>query len=956
MPDITSFPIPTQDFDVAAFADCQFSVPTAAALVGLVASAGDRALVLDTMRQWRFDSVTWWDEGKSPVGLLKDAVSLAQAASAVIVGSWDASSGAFPLTRPDGSGIRVGDTWAVAVSGTTGGELFEAGDYLQALKAGGSPVFAGSWARSATGQIKKWRDEAQRWATENEDVPVETSPDQFSAKHHAIKSAASAGASASSAGLSTSEANRAEVARDDAQGVLPDRLRRDKATLLADTTLTYTAAQPGTVTAGDVIRTRAEGFAYEVAASGATDHHVETTGGVKLYVLPVGSDFYAAAFGIVGVAPDGSPFDERVKIATVFQAAGAVAGATGGISMVHFEPDRIYGITNLARRDCVLPAGVGFDLHGSTITRVGGIFTVPMIENDNTGVVGGPPTRDHHIRNGKLRGTGAPGAVSDQGSALLLFESVGTSFIENIETIDTNGDGLQFRNATVVMRDVVIGDYGRNGISPTSGDFVYENVRIVGNPIAGAEPGIGLDAENNPAGEFGKHIFQYIEATDMTFVDFYAPAGTEFRHEVKIMAGKIGGGARGLRFLAQNNTVANNVYIGSEVELFAAGVNGSCVVIDNVGGVQFYGGKMKVGGATGSPNGVKLEGTVAGLKVHDVTFDGAFSSSLLSAGATAVSGIDWAGCGSHPRVYLDNTTASRFENSVASKVTLANATTGNIFTADFAVTGNSWTLLGGATKEAQRIGYMLTEAEIDAEYGTSGGTLRFRGRGSFSAQTQGRITAFPNNPSHLNKGSEIRFVQPGSIDTGEIQFFTTLGSAGRTERLRINQDGHTHPVGDNLRDLGLAAFRWREIFAANSTINTSDEREKEQIGAIPDEWLDAWGNVEWSRFKWSASVEEKGEAARWHVGLIAQQIRDVFAARGIDAFEIGLLCHDEWEQQTRPIYATRINEETGAEEEYYTGEVEVTLAAGDRFGVRYSQAQAMEAAWLRRQIKQLSDA
>lgn len=730
--------------------------------------------------------------------------------------------------------------------------------------------------------------------------------------------------------------------------------RDNVADLLADTTFTYSAGVPNTiqVAAGDILRTLAEGFAYEVAAFGASDHHVTTAGGVKLYVLPLGTDFYAAAFGIVGVAPSGVPFDERVKIATAFQAAGAVAGATGGISIVHFEPDRIYGITNVLRRDCVLPAGVGFDLHGSMITRVGGDTNVPMIENDNTGVVGGPPTRDHHIRNGKLRGTGAIGATTDQGSALLLFESVGTSIIEDIETIDTNGDGLQFRNATVVMRNIVIGDYGRNGISPTSGDFIYDNVRIVGSAITGANPGIGLDAENNSAGEFGKHIFQYIEATDMTFVDFYAPAGTEFRHEVKIMAGKIGGQFRGLRFLATNNTVAENIYIGSEVELFADGGNGSCVTIDNVGGVQFYGGKMKTGTATGSPNGIKLEGTVAGLKVHDVTFEGAFSSALVSAGATAVSGIDWAGCGSHPRVYLDNTTASRFENAVASNVTLANATTGNIFTTDFAVTGNSWTLIGGATKENQRIGYMLTEAEIDAEYGTSGGTLRFRGRGSFSAQTQGQIVAFPNNASHLNKGSEIRFVQPASIDTSQISFYTSNGAA-RAERLVIEQGGATRPGADNTLSLGTASFRWSQLFAGTTVINTSDEREKEQIEAIPDAWLDAWGDVQWSRFKFRDAVSEKGDAARWHTGLVAQRVQEAFAAHGIDAFEVGLLCYDEWETETRPIYAMRINEETGAEEEYDTGETEVILAAGDRFGVRYDEAQAMEAAWVRREIQRM---
>lgn len=78
------------------------------------------------------------------------------------------------------------------------------------------------------------------------------------------------------------EANRAEIARDDAQA-LDNRHRRDVSTLLADITLTYTAAQPGTVVAGDVVRTRLEGFAYEVAASGAVDNDLVTAGGIKLY-------------------------------------------------------------------------------------------------------------------------------------------------------------------------------------------------------------------------------------------------------------------------------------------------------------------------------------------------------------------------------------------------------------------------------------------------------------------------------------------------------------------------------------------------------------------------------------------------------------------------------------------------------------------------------------------------
>jgi hypothetical protein len=41
---------------------------------------------------------------------------------------------------------------------------------------------------------------------------------------------------------------------------------------------------------GQILNTREEGFAYKVAASGATDQHVTTAGGVKLYVLPSEDD------------------------------------------------------------------------------------------------------------------------------------------------------------------------------------------------------------------------------------------------------------------------------------------------------------------------------------------------------------------------------------------------------------------------------------------------------------------------------------------------------------------------------------------------------------------------------------------------------------------------------------------------------------------------------------------
>lgn len=186
------------------------------------------------------------------------------------------------------------------------------------------------------------------------------------------------------------------------------------------------------------------------------------------------------------------------------------------------------------------------------------------------------------------------------------------------------------------------------------------------------------------------------------------------------------------------------------------------------------------------------------------------------------------------------------------------------------------------------------------------------------------------------------------------------------------------PGFDNSKTNGAASYRWSVVYAATGSINTSDERAKDLSSPeIPDEWLDAWGLVEWVRYKFKDSIEGKGDGARWHIGLVAQHVRDIFSDHGLDAQEIGLLCYDEWEEAREPILEARVvGTETvvvdmagvgvigpdGAEimraitEEREvlgmvdTGETRVTLEAGDRWGLRYDECQAIEAAWQRREL------
>jgi hypothetical protein len=100
--------------------------------------------------------------------------------------------------------------------------------------------------------------------------------------------------------------------------------------LLADTVLDYAGTGTDKAVAGKTVVTRTEGFSYTVAASGATDQHVTTAGGVKLYVV---SDPNVKAFGAVG---DGV-VDDTVSIQTALDAS---EGRTV------FFPKGVYNLTS----------------------------------------------------------------------------------------------------------------------------------------------------------------------------------------------------------------------------------------------------------------------------------------------------------------------------------------------------------------------------------------------------------------------------------------------------------------------------------------------------------------------------------------------------------------------------------------------------------------------------------
>lgn len=224
-------------------------------------------------------------------------------------------------------------------------------------------------------------------------------------------------------------------------------------------------------------------------------------------------------------------------------------------------------------------------------------------------------------------------------------------------------------------------------------------------------------------------------------------------------------------------------------------------------------------------------------------------------------------------------------------------------------------------------------------------------------------TTIKNNYSTVQANTTLPswFLDIGGAEVGNgIGVSDTLGihrmAAGGSTWTNLflgDSAGAWKPGTDNTQTLGTAAKRWSEVYAGNGTINTSDEREKQQVKPIDAAVFRAWAKVEYYQFKFNNAVALKGDGARWHIGLIAQKVKEAFESEGLDAFAYGLLCYDQWdeivEDVLREVDVTLENGTLvkGAEP---TGEKRVVLQAGDRYGIRYEQALALECAYLRSKL------
>jgi hypothetical protein len=183
---------------------------------------------------------------------------------------------------------------------------------------------------------------------------------------------------------------------------------------------------------------------------------------------------------------------------------------------------------------------------------------------------------------------------------------------------------------------------------------------------------------------------------------------------------------------------------------------------------------------------------------------------------------------------------------------------------------------------------------------------------------------------------------------------TSSGGCG----LGMYSDATVRPVGntgtdnDNGIDLGRSATRFNDAFITNGVTTGSDANEKQQIAVLTDAEIAAAKRISagFKTFKWNDAVEAKGDNARTHTGVIAQEVQTALEAEGLDAGNYAFwMSNTWWETQTEvPAVAEELDEDgnviTEAQEAYTRTDTYDTLEEAPagatertRLGIRYPE-------------------
>jgi hypothetical protein len=223
-----------------------------------------------------------------------------------------------------------------------------------------------------------------------------------------------------------------------------------------------------------------------------------------------------------------------------------------------------------------------------------------------------------------------------------------------------------------------------------------------------------------------------------------------------------------------------------------------------------------------------------------------------------------------------------------------------------------------------------------SQSGTTAGGQYFLNNSYAAFARVGGVTAYFNR--QYSNGEIVQFRQDGSpvanIGVANTSLGTNpyiAGSGGRGLSFDVDTNTifpctSTGARADNTADLGVSTARFNDAYITNGVTTGSDFNDKQNIETLSDAEVRVATACKGllRKWKWKSAVAEKGDNARTHFGIIAQDLQDAFTAEGLDAGDYAMFMSNTWWELDGETYET--------EEEAPEGATENT-----RLGVRYNQ-------------------
>lgn len=279
----------------------------------------------------------------------------------------------------------------------------------------------------------------------------------------------------------------------------------------------------------------------------------------------------------------------------------------------------------------------------------------------------------------------------------------------------------------------------------------------------------------------------------------------------------------------------------------------------------------------------------------------------------------------------------RFEASVTADIQFATSSIYAFFSGGY--TASSAAVLlnpSNATSlnmNSSELGYYMTESSVSRPkqssgrhvFAAAGQTPTPHSQTGHSAYFQDYVLL--KNGVYLeasNAAADNRIIAIGAETSDILRISGYNRKTASYGNIEIGGGSFVRPITDDTTSLGASTRRWSQVFAAVGTINTSDQNLKQQISDLDTAELAVATRIKGlvKKFKFNNAVAAKGDLARIHVGVIAQDVEQAFVAEGLDPRAYSMFCED-----TVYVDAEGVEHDNPAD-----GRTEIT-----KLGIRYGE-------------------